>query len=370
MSVYHTTAREESEDPLPRSHTQVRGERRISEKRCQTAGEIFGITGAEQQSGVADDLSECAQIRSEYGQPAQHVFRGDEAEDFSAERRNDDNSGARQDRVQLGRRQRTEESHPRSEFPFISEPLERLALRAIADDVKLKVERLGCEPPSGFKNEAYSLRGYQASLKSDNGDAAFRRRPESITGRIETVRNGLAARQFHELTQPLSGHDVYRRAPGQEPACEREQPKFEAVERTLAGIAAQAFEVPARDEMAGAGRLRRLVEELAVRADSLEPVVLDNDRFAREPGQNKGPERRASNMHEVRIADQSKQGKRTRLANNGKRKIFVAETAGRRLRHQRHIEFPLVRNRPAFRKPARQGFDDGFHAADAGREIV
>ena len=48
VRLYHTTPAEEIEDALPRSHTQFRGERRISEKRCQPAGEIFGITGAEQ----------------------------------------------------------------------------------------------------------------------------------------------------------------------------------------------------------------------------------------------------------------------------------------------------------------------------------
>src|SRR5207245_2540862 len=66
---------------------------RVVENACERGGEVSRVAGTERQASFAQHFRKRAEVRCHNGQSAQHIFSHHQAEDFAANRRNNDYGG-------------------------------------------------------------------------------------------------------------------------------------------------------------------------------------------------------------------------------------------------------------------------------------
>jgi hypothetical protein len=136
----------------------------------------------------------------------------------------------------------------------------------------------------------------------------------------------------------------------------------------LTSIAAQAFPVPSRHEVARARSAGGLDEKLAVRANRLKPVMLDDHGFPRKQSKESRRQSRSRNVNGVGLADQIPQLNQRWPPHDTKRKQTIVKLARGGLRSQTNLEFRIA---AGFAKPSEapsQRQNDGLDSADARRK--
>src|SRR5260370_841588 len=111
-----------------------------------------------------------------------------------------------------------------------------------------------------------------------------------------------------------------------------------------------------------------LVKQETVRARSLVSVVLDDQRFAREPRDYERSKRRPGNVHHIGFSDEAPELRKAWQAHDAKRMHTVIVVPGRSLRGQRNFKLRGAVRITEFREASRKRKHDGLNAADTGRE--
>ena len=180
--------------------------------------------------------------------------------------------------------------------------------------------------------------------------------------------NGLRARQLQEIHEPLHRGDIGCGVLAEKAAQEGEQPELGAGQRALCGIAAETLGVASGHKVAWTGLLRGFEKKLAVGADGLKAVMLENDGLAREETEKERRECGPGEMDDIGGAEQTPELEKVGAANDRKRERAVVVIPCRGLGHQSYGKFGVSRRRAAMRQAAGEGEDDGLNAANARRE--
>src|SRR5919109_1250175 len=186
----------------------------------------------------------------------------------------------------------------------------------------------------------------------------------------KSVRNGRNARELQQTAKPLRGSDVRGHQCTEEAPHKGEQRKLPGRKPALRRIAAQTLVVPCGHEMTRAWRALRFNEELAVRTNGLETVMFHDDWPSCQQTQDYRSECRASDLDDVRRANETPEWEKARLANYSKRKRAVVITSQWSLSHQRNFKFATTFGIPQFSKPTSKKQNGRLNATDARGKIV
>jgi hypothetical protein len=118
-------------------------------------------------------------------------------------------------------------------------------------------------------------------------------------------------------------------------------------------------------EVAGAGHAGRLDEKLAVGANGLKAVMLDNERLSRHEAQNERRERRASGMDDVRLTNELPDLNEAWMANRKEWICAVVEIPGRSLRDKGNFELRRTVRIAESSEAAGKRKNDGLDATNA-----
>ena len=180
--------------------------------------------------------------------------------------------------------------------------------------------------------------------------------------------DGGEARELKKLTEPLRGGDICCGTFAEEAAHKSKKPEFVRCAPSLIRIAAEAFGLPAGHEVAGTRYAARLDEQLSVGTNGLKSVMLDYERLSRKQAEQQRPKRRAGDVNYIGVSNELPEFKETRLANRSEWIGSVVVVACGSLRGQSNFELGRAVRIAEFGEPARKGKNNGFDAADAGRE--
>lgn len=134
------------------------------------------------------------------------------------------------------------------------------------------------------------------------------------------------------------------------------------------GIAVQTNRMVVSHKVSGARLLRKLHEKLSIGADRLKPVVLYDNRFARQIREEKGYKRGTCDMKKVRFPNQLPQVTERGPANDRKWKAAIVETAAGSLGSQSYFDSSIGPLHWKFSQTSCQGQDDGLDTTDAWGE--
>ena len=119
--------------------------------------------------------------------------------------------------------------------------------------------------------------------------------------------------------EPFGRGDVCGDACAKKTANEGEEPKLARGEPALGRIAAEAFGVTPSHEVARAWGVSRLDKKLAVGANGLKTMVLDDSGFARKKTEYERCKCRPGHMHDIGCANQAPKLREARLTNHAER---------------------------------------------------
>lgn len=111
----------------------------------------------------------------------------------------------------------------------------------------------------------------------------------------------------------------------------------------------------------------RLVQELSVRADRLESVMLYHDRLAKEQSGQHRDEAGTGEMDNVRRSNQAEKLRQAGLAHDAEWERVVVKVAARGRGCKSNLDAPRM---ILFGEARRQGHHDGLHPADLRRKRV
>ena len=125
--------------------------------------------------------------------------------------------------------------------------------------------------------------------------------------------------------EPFRGRDVGCGTSAKEAANVSKNPKFERCEPSLPRIAPETFRLMAGHEVAGARHAGGLDQKLPIGANGLKSVVFDDEGLARCKAKEEGCQRRAGDVNNIGIPNQSPELNEARLPNRTewKRSIVV-----------------------------------------------
>ena len=189
----------------------------------------------------------------------------------------------------------------------------------------------------------------------------FRRRGS----KFQAVRDRDASRKMEQPAEPCCRRDIHRNATAQKASNESQQPKSARCKPAQAAVAAKAFARVARHEVSWARRSRGLDEKLAVRANRLEAVMLDDDRLVCKEPEDKRRKRGACHVHSIGSPNQIPQMNQTRPAHDTKWEPAVVELVRGSLRDNGDLEFRFSPRRTKPCEAPSQRQDDSLNAADA-----
>jgi len=90
MRFYHTSQGEKIEYSMPCGSGKIGSFGRISQKVCDLRGQTGGIANGEEPASLRKHFRKCAEVRSDDGNSAKHIFRHHQAKYFAGKRRDDD----------------------------------------------------------------------------------------------------------------------------------------------------------------------------------------------------------------------------------------------------------------------------------------
>jgi hypothetical protein len=343
VSFQHSVKIAKFERALPRVLSEASSQRWIVKDLRKALRERRSITGAKCESPCAEHLHECTEVGRDHWQPAQHVLGNDQAENFSTQGGNHDDRRASELGIKLLAPQTSCKPNAPGKRWFMGEAFKRRTLGPVADDEQLERPILRKQSTDGFEQDAHALGGDEPALKRDNRNLPRRcGMPKRLGNKFQTVRDRHNSPKLEQSAEPRGGSNIGRNALTQETADERQRPKLARSNPALAGIATEAFAMPAGHEVPRTRGSCGFDQKLSVRANRLKPVMLDNDGLAREKADNNRRQRRACHVNDVRSADQIPQFDESWLADNSKRKQVIVKFVRESLRRESDLEFSIA----------------------------
>ncbi len=228
---------------------------------------------------------------------------------------------------------------------FLRETFKGGTLRPVADDEQLERSILRKQDARSVQQDPNALCIDQPALKRHNRN--LRKccsMLERLGNKFQAVRDRNNSRKLEQPAEPRRRSNVDRNPLTQETAHERQQPKLARSNPSLAGIAPKAFAMPVCHKVSRTWRRSRLDQKLAVRANRLKPVMLNNDWLAAKKAENDRRQRRARHMNDIGSSDQIPKLNDTWLTDNTKRQRPIVKFPRGRLRSESDLEFrPLLR---------------------------
>ena len=134
----HAFAAAEIESTLAGTLAQTCGQCGIVQESGEHGGESGRVPGTERETGIPKNFNEGAEIRGNNRQSPQHIFRDDQTEDFSSNRRDHNDGGPRERGFELCTVKAAGEANLPIQLRFAGEIFQRTTLRPVADDQKFE----------------------------------------------------------------------------------------------------------------------------------------------------------------------------------------------------------------------------------------
>src|SRR5882724_10482587 len=314
----HPLAAAKIESTFAGTVAQTRRQRGIVQKTGERGGERGSVSGTECETRIAQDLNEGAKIGGDYRQGPQHIFRGNQTENFSAQRRHHDDGRLYERRIEQHTVETAGETNLRIQLRLAGELLQRSALRPVADDQEFERLFLPAQDARSFEQQSHTFGGNEPSLKRKNRwNVALFGAWRCFDG-FEPMRDCSGLRKMQLAAEPSRGSDIGGNAFAKKAAHVSKDPKLKRGEPSLLRIAPETFRLASGHEVAGTGHTGWFKEQLAVGANRLKSVMLDDARLSRQQAQNKGCDRRTGNVHDVTRANELPELKETGCADRSK----------------------------------------------------
>ena len=147
---------------------QMFGQRGIGQETEEHGGESSRVPGTERETGIPKNFNEGAEIGGDDRQGPQHIFRDNQAENFSAQRRNHDDGRLRERGFELRIVETACEANLRIQLRLAGKFFQRTAFRPVSDDQKLEPLSLLTQDAGSFEQQTHTFGSNEPALERNN----------------------------------------------------------------------------------------------------------------------------------------------------------------------------------------------------------